>query len=214
MAACAPHLPGYSGDRNKPGSVAKVEHLASYPAFVLRGLIWYAKLPAPVPVSTGVDLWRISYWSTTAGQPVLVSGLMATPQHGQPRATALWMHGTNTDRTDSISKPSVEAVTASAIFAGGGYLTLAPDLLGLGVSHATQAYFYNPSTIAVTLDFLTAARRVAADLGKTWRPELFVAGFSQGGHSTAVIQRGAGAAERSRLAGEGGRRHLHEDPTT
>ena len=188
LPGCAPG-PTYHGDPATPGSVAKVESLGGHADFVLRTLIWYAKLPTPVPISTGVDLYRISYWSTTGGRPVLVSGLMGAPQRGQPRATVLWMHGTNTGRSDSISKPSLEGVTAAAVFGGGGYLTLAPDLLGLGVSHATQAYFYNPSTIAVTLDFLKAARQVAADLGKPWRPQLCIAGFSQGGHSTAVIQR-------------------------
>ena len=87
---------------------------------MLRALLWYAKLPAPVPVATGVDLYRITYWSMTAGAPVLVSGLMSVPQGGQPRATVLWMHPTNADRSQSISKPSLEGVAAAAIFAGGG----------------------------------------------------------------------------------------------
>jgi hypothetical protein len=189
LAACSPRLPAYRGGPATPGSVARVEHLAGYPAFMLRALLWYAKLPEPVPVATGADLYRISYWSTTGGAPVLVSGLMGVPQGGQPRGTMLWMHPTNADRSQSISKPSLEGVAAAAIFAGGGYLMLAPDLVGLGVSHAPQAYFHNPSTIAVTLDFLKAARQVATDIGKVWRPELYIAGFSQGGHGTAVIHR-------------------------
>ena len=189
LAACSPRLPAYRGDPATPGSVAGVEHLAGYPAFALRALLGYAKLPAPAPVATGVDLYRITYWSTTAGAPVLVSGLMSVPQGGLPRGTVLWMHPTNAARSQSISRPSLEGVSAAAIFAGGSYLLLAPDLVGLGVSHAPQAYLYSPSTIAVTLDFLNAARRVAADLGKIWRSELYIAGFSQGGHSTAVIHR-------------------------
>jgi pimeloyl-ACP methyl ester carboxylesterase len=189
LVACSQRLPAYRGDPGTPGSVAKVEHLAGYPALVLRGLIAYGKMPAPIPVSSGIDLYRISYWSRTNGQPVLVSGLMAVPQGRQPRATMLWMHGTNSDRKSSLSAPSLEGILAGAIFAGGDYLMLAPDLIGLGVSRAPQAYLYNPSTIAVTLDFLKAARTVAADLGKAWRPGLYIAGFSQGGHSTAVIHR-------------------------
>ncbi len=167
-----------------------MRRLGGYPGFALRALLWLARPPEPVLVRNGVDLYRISYWSGTNGRAQLVSGLMAAPQTDVPRGVALWMHGTNPDRTNSISKPTLqEGVTLSALFGGGGYLLLAPDLLGLGVSHAVQAYLYNPSTIEVTLDFLTAARQVAADLGKGWRRDLYIAGFSQGGHSTAVIQR-------------------------
>ena len=138
----ASRLPDYRGDPSTPGSVARVERLGGYPALALRAMIWCARAPAPIPVSTGVDLYRISYWSTTGGAPMLVSGLMSVPQRGDPRAIALWMHGTNADRPNSISRPTLqEGLTASAIFGGGGYLMLAPDLVGLGVSQAPQAYY-------------------------------------------------------------------------
>jgi hypothetical protein len=72
----------------------------------------------------------------------------------------------------------VETVAASGVFAGGGYLLLAPDLVGLGVSKGPQAYYFNPSTIDVTLDFLRAAKTVTHDLGRPWNPNIYVAGFS------------------------------------
>jgi pimeloyl-ACP methyl ester carboxylesterase len=100
------------------------------------------------------------------------------------------MHGTNTDRRRSISTPSLqEGVAASGVFAGGGYLMLAPDLVGLGVSKGPQAYLYDASTVPVTLDLLRAARQVAKDLHRNWNPNLYLTGFSQGGHSDAVMQR-------------------------
>ena len=168
----------------------RVEAVGTYPAPVLRLLIWYAKPPAPIAVKEGIRLYRVTYWSQTNGSPVLVSGLMAVPNQATPSGTVIWMHGTNVDRKDSPSAPSLQdGVLLSGAFAGGGYLYLAPDLVGLGVSKGPQAYLYNPSTIAVTLDFLTAAQRVTADLHRPWSPALYVAGFSQGGHDAAVIAR-------------------------
>ena len=198
-AGCGARRPIYRSDPGVGGSVARVERLGGYPDEVLRVLLWAAKMPAPVPVVAGVDLYRVSYWSQTNGRPALVSGLMSVPRAPVLRGVVLWMHGTNIDRARSVSKPSLqEGVTASAVL-GCGYLMLAPDLLGLGVSRAVQAYLYNPSTIAVTLDFLAAAQAVARNLGKRWAPDLYIAGFSQGGHSTAVIHR-----EIERRGGAGG----------
>ena len=191
LARCAPGapaLPAYHGDPNVPGSVARVERVDGYAELTERLLLWYADLP--VSVSHGIDLYRVSYWSRTNGKPVLASGLMSAPRDGALRGTVVWMHGTNVDRTRSVSAPSLqEGVSASAVFAGGGYLLLAPDLLGLGVSKARQAYLYNPSTVAVSEDFLRAAQRVTSDLGRKWNPDLYLVGFSQGGHSVAVLQR-------------------------
>lgn len=192
LAACsqAPALPDYHGNPHERGSVARVEHVGAYPAIALRLILWYAGLGAPVPVANGIDLYRVSYWSGTNGKPVLVSGLMSVPANAAARGTVLWMHGTNTDRRRSISAPSLqEGVAASGVFAGGGYLLLAPDLIGLGISRGPQAYLYNASTVPVTLDLLRAAQQVANDLHRAWNPDLYITGFSQGGHSSAVMQR-------------------------
>ncbi len=183
-------LPGYHGDPQVPGSVVRVEAVGSYPAPVLRMLLWYAKPPTAITVPEAVSLYRVTYWSRTNGAPILVSGLMAVPNARIVRGTVLWMHATNIGRNQSVSNPSLqEGIFLSAVFAGGDYLYLAPDLVGLGVSKATQAYFYNPTTIDVALDFLRAAQTVVRDLHRDWNPNLYVAGFSEGGHDAVVIAR-------------------------
>jgi hypothetical protein len=132
----------------------------------------------------------VSYWSRSDGHPTLVSGLLSVPGEGPIRGTVLYMHGTHTNRADSISNPSLEeGIFIGGVFAGGGYLELAPDLAGQGISHDAQPYFFNPGTTEQTRDFLHAAQTVIRDLGKDWNQNLFVTGFSQGGHAAALIQR-------------------------
>jgi hypothetical protein len=156
----------------------------------MRLLLWFARSPSPIAVSYGAKLYRVSYWSQTNGSPVLVSGLIGIPNTRSVRGTVIWMHGTNVGRERSVSAPSLqEGIFLSAVFAGGGYFYLAPDLVGLGVSKETQAYFYNPTTIDVTLDFLRAAQKVTQDLKLSWTSELYLTGFSEGGHDAAVIAR-------------------------
>ncbi len=182
--------PDYNSNPHIPGSVMRVERVGWYPAIVLRALFWYEAPPEPVSVSEGITLYRISYWSRYDGQNVLLSGLMALPNDGAVRGTVLYMHGTNTNRADSPSSPSLqEGLLVSGVFASGGYLVAAPDLSGLGVSHAPQPYFINQSTVEQTLDFLRAVETVAKDMGHSWNSSLYVFGISQGGHDAAVMQR-------------------------
>jgi len=171
--------------------------LGWYPALVNRMVLGLAKVTPAIPVENGFTPYRLIYWSTTNGAPVLVSALVSIPNGRPPRGLVIWMHGTNADRSNSISKPSLqEGIAVSAAFAGGGYVVIAPDLVGLGVSHSPQAYLYNPSTLSVTLDLLNIAARGLGGLLKTPQTELFVAGFSQGGHDAAVLHRALEAAER------------------
>jgi len=75
------------------------------------------------------------------------------------------------------------------VSAGGGYIDVAPDLPGLGISTRAQTYLHNPSTLDATLDLLRAAETLASDADRPWPNQPDVAGFSQGGHATAVVAR-------------------------
>jgi hypothetical protein len=177
--------PGAPGAR---GAVAQVEPIASYGALRLKVLLLAVGLHAQV--SNGIHLYRLSYWSVSDGAPVLVSGLMTVPDGVAPRGVVIWMHGTHDARADSLSNPgSEEGLLASAVFAGGGYLLLAPDLVGLGVSKGPQTYFVNTSTVDVTLDLLRAAKDASAEAGRPWNASLYLTGFSEGGHAAALLQR-------------------------
>ncbi len=173
-----------------PGTIVSLVRLGWYPTLVNQMVLGLAKVVPSIPVDHAFTPYRLTYWSSTNGAPVLVSALVSIPNGTAPRGLVLWMHGTNPDRTQSISRPSLqEGVAISAAFAGGGYAVIAPDLLGLGVSHAPQAYLYNPSTLSVTFDLLEIAARGLGGLLSVPEKSVFVAGFSQGGHDAAILHR-------------------------
>ena len=185
-----PKLPSYAGSPDRPGSIDSAEHVSSYPPFVFSALLWAAGVRGSVPISERPHLYRISYWSQLDAESIKLSGLVSIPERKKPRGVVVWMHGTNDDRAASVSAPSLnEGILLSGVFAGAGYIYVAPDLPGLGVSRRAQTYLYNPSTIAATLDLLRAAETFASDTGKRWPDDLYVSGFSQGGHDTAVVSR-------------------------
>jgi pimeloyl-ACP methyl ester carboxylesterase len=174
-----------------PGGVVQVTHLGTYSAPLLGVLLWRAHLPGKIAITQGADLYRLRYWTTNyTGRLTIVSGLLAVPQGIAPRGVVSYQHGTETDRSTSPSSPNLEeGVLGAAVFAGSGYLFVAPDDIGRGTSHEIEPYLYVPSEVNVTRDLLTAAQTVATHLRVAWSSRLLLLGFSEGGHATLAIQR-------------------------
>ena len=172
------------------GTVESVKYLGGYSKWQLRGMIKLAGLPNPIPVESGIELYRINYWTEHLAKPVLASGLYALPRGSAPTGTVLWSHGTSVERAYTSSAPTTdESVLIAAAYSGSGFVTVAPDLVGMGQSKIYHPYLYMPTTIAASLDMLTAAKTVSAGMKIAWKPSLYLVGFSQGGLTTAAMQR-------------------------
>jgi pimeloyl-ACP methyl ester carboxylesterase len=74
--------------------------------------------------------------------------------------------------------------------ASSGCAVAAPDYLGLGRSPvAVHPYLHAPTEATAAVDLLRAARTVARELDVLLSGELFLAGYSQGGHATMALHR-------------------------
>jgi pimeloyl-ACP methyl ester carboxylesterase len=166
-----------------------VKHVKGYTKFRLKALLALARLPSPLAVSCGVDLYRVEYSTELMGQPVQASGLVAVPRGQEPRGTIMWMNGTNVTRAEAPSMGSRTGLLVSAAFAGAGFTLLAPDYIGLGTSRSFHPYMHGPSTLSACIDFLEAIRDHSQELGIPWRQKVGLVGFSQGAYSTCVLQR-------------------------
>ena len=178
------------------GTVEKVEFVKSYSALRLRVMIKLARLPEHLPIRHGIDLYRVSYWTEHLGSPEIASGLYALPRGRAPMGTVTWMNGTNPTRSEAPSSGGLAGLRIAAPFAGSGFLLLAPDYLGLGISRTYHPYMYAPTTETTCIDFMQAAQAVSLGLGVAWRSSMMLAGFSQGAFSTAVVQRALEATPR------------------
>lgn len=176
---------------NAPGTLASVTHLKGDSATTLRVLLWWADLPEPVRVRHGVDLYRIEYWTTNYDQsPVLASALFSVPRGAPPTSVVSYQHGTNATRKLTPSRPTLgEGVLGSAVFAGGGYLFVAPDYIGLGTSGEMHPYFNTKSMVASVVDCLRAAHACCDEMDVTWPGSVYLTGFSQGGHATVAVHK-------------------------
>lgn len=193
--ACTPTLSvetQLDAAKAQPGSVASVEAVGGYPGWVLRALIWSQGLADVIPTQYGVSLYRVEYWTTAPdGRLVRASGLVAFPRSDVPlRGVVSFQHGTASERKAAPSTPDPNnGVVASAVFAGHGYLLVAPDYIGLGTSTEPHPYYHTESIANAVVDLLRASRTVVAAAGFAWPDALFLAGFSQGGHATLAAQR-------------------------
>lgn len=174
-----------------PGALCKAEQVGTYPATFLRVLRWWASPPESIPISCGIKIYRLRYRTTHHdGTSTMVSGLVAFPTRGTPRAVVSYQHGTNTNRHTTPSQPSPgEGLLGAALFAGNGYVFTAPDYIGLGSSTEVHPYLHAASTANAVVDLLRATHAFAGQLKIPCPQKILLTGFSQGGHATMAAHR-------------------------
>lgn len=114
------------------------------------------------PTNT-VTLYKLTYQSSVPekdNEPTILTGIIALPSvlaAGNPMVS--YQHGTVFGKTDvpSFIEESMETKLAVAQFAGSGYIVIAADYHGMGVSTLKNAYLVQKSTEQSCLDLYKAA---------------------------------------------------------
>ncbi len=153
----------------------------------------FSDFPVEYPAAENpVELYEVNYDTVVpedANRPVRVSGLVAVPQVKAKTLPMLsYQHGTVFSRGEVPSRieQSAETRLVVARFAGQGYLVIAPDYIGKGVSDEPDGWLVMEATAQACVDMLAAARAVCADLGVE-PSALFLSGWSQGSFSTSAF---------------------------
>jgi pimeloyl-ACP methyl ester carboxylesterase len=133
--------------------------------------------------------------------------MVSIPRKRGPLSTVLYLHGTSVSFYDAVSNPNIygpfneggesfDGPPSNAIFAGAGFIYIAPDYLGLGDSTAPRhRYFHAATEASAAIDLLAAARDVLAQLGAACGEKLYTFGFSQGGHAALAVHRALQSAQ-------------------
>lgn len=139
-----------------------------------------------------VEAYRLEYLSSDAnGAPVRASGLVALPvkRAGAASPVLSYQHPT-IFRDAQAPSNALGAGELPLVLASLGYLTVAADYVGYGVSRGQpHPYLLAAPSAEAVLDLLTAARtwrlrNAVADNG-----QLFLAGYSEGGYATLAAHR-------------------------
>lgn len=138
----------------------------------------------------GVEEYKISYQTIDAdGSPTFATGLVVIPVGITcPAPLGVYNHGTFSDLASMPSNLGTEHMLGVG-FAASGYVGVLPDLVGYGDSPGFPNYQHAKSTGTANVDMLRAARHFCAGKGIELNGQIFITGYSQGGHSAMAAHR-------------------------
>jgi hypothetical protein len=141
-------------------------------------------------VRWGVESHRLTYRTITPdGAPTTASALLVLPagDGGAPLGIVSETHGTVAHRDHAPSTGDEASDVGALLYASGGRAVVVPDYLGLGTGPGPHPYLDTASSVTASLDALGAARSAAAGLGRRLTADVYLTGFSQGGHVAMVL---------------------------
>lgn len=148
----------------------------------------------------GVHAFRLVYRTVKPDgvTPTRASGLVVIPRDAaRKRRIVVWEHGTTVYKLDAPSTGAdADARLIAYLFAGSGFLAIAPDYLGLGLGPGHHPYNDRAAEESSSVDMIKAARHFLAARRIAWRRKVFVAGFSQGGKDAIAL---GGALQRGEV---------------
>lgn len=148
-------------------------------------------LGVEIPVASGVRLHRLVYETVNPfGLRTTASGLLVLPE-GSSKSLPLvsYQHGTIVSRDETPSAMEGLEVLIGLAFGSSGYAAVLPDYLGLGDSPGLHPFVHAKSEATAVVDMLRAARAFCASSAVALNGQLFLIGYSQGGHATMAAHR-------------------------
>ena len=136
-----------------------------------------------------VEMRRLSYTMPFLGEQAAVSGAVFVPQApGTSFPVLVYHHGTTFQR---LAAPSfkTDLTNLGYAMASMGFLVLMPDYLGLGESPLQHPYCHAQSEADAGWSMLETASALVWDLDVTLNGNLYVTGYSQGGHGAMAMAR-------------------------
>ncbi|MCP5517885.1 MAG: hypothetical protein H7A45_11595 [Verrucomicrobiales bacterium] len=139
----------------------------------------------------GVEVRQLVYETIDPiGNRTVASGALVLPQgFSAPVPLVTYQHGTMAARSEAPSLAGGLELMIGVAFASVGYAASLPDYLGLGVSTIRHPYHHAKSEATAAVDMLRATRQFCAANNRLLNDQLFLFGYSQGGHATLALLR-------------------------
>ena len=159
----------------------------------------------------GVDFYYVQFWTlggageTTESSGALMVPTGAAPKCSGPRPIVEYAHGTNPNKAlniaDITNASNTEGVLVAAMFAAQGYIVVAPNYAGYDISTLGYHPFLNAAQQSgEMMDILTAARTAlpsTLSAATSDNGQLFLTGYSEGGHVAMATLRAMQAAGKT-----------------
>ena len=149
-------------------------------------------LGIPIVAQNGISAYRITYETFDhRGLIARASGALVVPNGVSNAPLVSYQHGTLCNDADALSLWATSERMIGVAIASDGYAVAMPDYIGIGtVSTGLHPYVHTRSEAVACVDMLRASSAfIASNLTLTLNGQLFLVGYSQGGHATAALHR-------------------------
>lgn len=166
--------------------INQLQFIRSYTPQEINQVFVSQGLPSGVlPVLYGAKAYKVIY-NTVGGDSsaTIASGLVILPIAAPCKVGIIsYQHGTTLKKVDVPSNQRGEWFIALAA-AAQGYIGVMPDYLGMGESPGMHPYQHAHTEATATIDLIRAAKQLGDTAGAPANDQLFLMGYSQGGHAT------------------------------
>jgi hypothetical protein len=178
-------------DLPEQGELVSYTRISTYSREQINTLIRLSpELNNLVSAEYAVNLYAVMYKTKDPfGKLTTASGLFVIPaEAGKALPLANYNHGTILKKTDVPSFLSYEA-QAGILFGSQGFAVSLPDYLGLGSGPGLHPYTHAQTEASATIDMIRAGRKLCDTLDIELNDQLFLCGYSQGGHATMATHK-------------------------
>ncbi len=144
------------------------------------------------PINYSIRVVKLVHKVEYKGKEEILSGLVFIPQNAKEALPmSSYQHGTILRREDSPSKVELGKgeTLIGLLMSADGYVVAMPDYFGLGDNVGLHPYMHSETEALATVSFLEVAKAYVLTEGVTLNEQLFLLGYSQGGHATMVTQK-------------------------
>ncbi len=145
-----------------------------------------------VSANNGGSAYKVLYETPdTDGTIDTASGLVILPvlDNAILKPFLTYQHGTSSSREDVPSRLTQEALLVY-FFASQGYISMAPDYLGLGDSRrAIHPYVHADTEASAAINLMRATKQFLDAEGIAYSDQVFMTGYSQGGHASMAMHK-------------------------
>ena len=136
-------------------------------------------------INYSVDGYQFKYLTTDAnGNSVQASGAVFFPVDATcPLPMLSWQHGTMVLDSGAPSE-DIENQYIGIISASHGYIVVMSDYLGLGSGEGFHNYCHSDTEASAVIDLILLSKEYASSIQIETNNQLFLMGYSQGGHAT------------------------------
>ena len=148
------------------------------------------KIPQAITkVSNAVDLYEITYKGLWLDSTYIIAkGAMYVPVSDKPMAEMVYCHGTRISVAQRYGRQDLEQFVAM-MHAADGYIAYFPFYYGMGGGEKEHVYQHYWTEAMSVIHMIKACREILPEIGATTNGQLFVTGYSQGGHAAAATHK-------------------------